>query len=243
MRSKKIKFIGGLLFISLIIGVILFNYKQNINHASLALTPQSGTQNLAGEWFNHLDILDKNDPCSKKVLNQIEYLNNEKLYNQFTFDKYKIDTQLTKEPADLNINSNKTASLFRGSIQSELTKNGINFAGHYTIVSVGMTGWGEGYWIIDRINGQAYNFPYLATFIDFNKNSNLIVMNAKEAILNKIKKGYDDFHYLCDAVELGGIYYNEIRPFYFLWQNNQLILLGQEDIKPPINTFWEDYFN
>ena len=177
--------------------------------------------------------------CADAILAQNQYLENEKLSDKFTFEVYPINASFTAKPADLDINSSKYAREFRTKIRQGLETEGINFAGHYSIVSVGMTGWGENHYIVDRINGKAYTFPYYAGFIDFRKNSNLVVINPKQTLLNEIV-GIENNNDRCSPAYTGriSIYFTDLRPFYFLWENNKLKLLGPNDIKLPINDFW-----
>lgn len=201
---------------------------------------QSSMPELGG-WMNQLDKLNKKDECSLAILNQIDYLNKEKFFEEFTFDRYKITDGLKTIPANLDINSDRSAKEFRTMIRSELTEKGVNFAGHYSIVSVGMTGWGMNYWIVDRNNGKAYAFPYMPTFLDFKKDSNLIVMNSKDSIFSSMR-ATSDYRDNCGNTGTMYLSYTDARPFYFLWQNDKLILLAPKTIDPPVNQFWNGYF-
>jgi len=177
--------------------------------------------------------------CAQKLTTQREYLKNDTLATTETFEKYPVNNILQTTPTSLNTSSNKFANEFRTKILEELASKGVNFAGNYSLISVGMTGWGQNYFIIDRKNGHAYLFPYFAESLEFKKDSNLIVMNPKSAILDLTKK---------DEYNTGGCYFlnqqfsTELRSFYFLWENNQLILIGPKDITPPPNKFWTEYF-
>jgi len=195
-----------------------------------------------GEWVDQLDKLDRKDKCSLAILNQIDYLNKEKFFEEFTFDRYKITNVSKTIPANLDINSDRSAKEFRTMIHSELVEKGVNFAGHYSIVSVGLTGWGENYWIVDRNNGKAYPFPYIPTFLDFRKDSNLIIMDSKDAIFSSMRET-SDYRDNCTTTRTMYLYFPNVRPFYFLWQNDKLILLAPKTIDPPVNQFWSGYFN
>jgi len=195
-----------------------------------------------GKWMDQLDKLERKDECSLAILNQIDYLNKETFFEEFIFDNYKIIDELKTIPADLDINSDRSAKKFRTMIRSELNEKGVNFAGHYSIVSVGMTGWGENYWIVDRNNGKAYPFPYISTFLDFKKNSNLIIMDSKNSIFSSMRET-SDYRDNCTTIGTMYLYFPNIRPFYFLWQNDKLILLAPKTIDPPVNQFWKEWFN
>ena len=185
-------------------------------------------------------IVDKE--CANAVSVQDQYLENEKLSEKFTFEEYKIGNIFTTTPADLDINSNLFAREFRTMLRRGL-EEGVNFAGHYSIVSVGMTGWGDNYWIIDRSNGKAYTFPYIGYGLDFRKDSNLIILDSKSVITQAFEE-IKPYGGVCYPHGIGaqGIMYTDLRPFYFLWDNNNLKLLGPTEIKPPINKFWVEYF-
>ena len=184
---------------------------------------------------NDLDRIYGQGTCAKATLAQTRYLQDEHLSDEFTFDKYKAEPRLTTKPADLDIDSNKYARAFRTVLRSELKDQGPNFDGHYSLVSVDMTYNGSSYYIVDRANGKAYIFPYSAIYsLDFKKDSNLIVMSSKKNILNDIQS---DSYNSCfpSSYDAERLYNTDARPFYFLWSNNQLTLLGPKNIVPPIN--------
>lgn len=240
----------------ILIGANIFIFRQNrssddMTNANLiqqvvTTTPTPSTTPFLGNWLDDLDHkiwnAEYESRCLKGVQAQLKYLDGETLYNEFTFEKYKTADFITGEPKDLDINSNKFAKEFRTMIRLRMEESGVNFAGHYSIVSVGLTGSGENYYIVDRSNGKAYTFPYRPANLEFNNNSNLILMNPKHRILELIKnaKSSDDY---CDPRPDWD--YSDIgaRPFYLLWQDNKLQLLGPTNIKPPINKFWGWYFN
>lgn len=180
-------------------------------------------------------ILDKK--CADAVATQDKYLENEKLSDTFTFEKYAISNVLTTTLANLDINSNPTARMFRTMIREDLEREGVNFAGHYTIAGVGLTGWGGNYWIVDRKNGKAFTFPYMPYLLDYRKDSNLLIMNSKPIIKEALAEAYQ-YNGPCSDIGGQGILYSDLRPFYFLWENNQLKLLGPTHIKPDINEYW-----
>jgi len=199
-------------------------------------------------WNNNPTLLitetyGKYPVCADAILAQSQYLEKEKLSEDFSFEKYVVSNTIITQPADLDINSSQSARDFRTMIRNGL-KEGVNFAGHYSIVGVGMTGWGYNYWIVDRLNGKAYTFPYIQYELDFRKDSDLIIMNSKP-IIKKALIEAESFGDICSPYGIGaqGILYTDLRPFYFLWEDNKLKLLGPTDIKPPINKFWEEYFD
>ncbi len=188
------------------------------------------------------DYINKNKECFDAYKKQKEYLDKETFSKEFTFDKYK---SIYSEPEilkGLDLNFSKTAREFRTSIGYQLG-NEVDFDGKFTIVGVGMTGWDGPVWIVDRINGKAYEFPYQHYYfsLDYRKDSNLIIINSKD----KIKEMHDtqECFYLNlskEDKEILGAY--DLVPHYLLWENNQFRYLGPKEYTPAINYFLEDYF-
>jgi hypothetical protein len=73
------------------------------------------------------------------------------------FKQYPADVYAGK-PAQLNLRSNPMARMYRTSIREQLQEQGINFAGHYTIVVMGCGTGCSITAIVDARNGVAY-FP------------------------------------------------------------------------------------
>lgn len=193
-----------------------------------------------GLWMKDFEITHPDDECANKVATQITYLKNEKLSDVYTFDKYKITDIQTTNLADLNVYSSKYTNYFRGSIRRNMEPEGVNFAGHYSLVNVGMTGWGNNYFIIDRKTGNAYIFPYKPYSLEFKPDSNLLIMDSKESIWAGLEETSDFSPDSCIRIYnwLGAPIFYDLRPIYFLWQNNKLIQLDPKDIKPTKNIFW-----
>jgi hypothetical protein len=176
------------------------------------------------------------EECAKELAAQRNYLDREVYSSQYTFDKYPSPNEILLTPLKADPNSSVHARLFRTKLNEQLGNTPVNFDGRFSIVAVGMTGWGQNYWIIDRKTGHAYEFPYHAMSLDFKKESNLIIMNSKENIRKLLNEN----------PEAGCYYYNQekvtdFRPFYFKWESSNLLLLAPTDIKPTVNTFWIDY--
>lgn len=225
------------LLIIIVIAILFFVFKSSDTTKENMRSSVSET----GGRINRLGKLDKE--CSLALLNQIKYLNKEKFFKEFTFNRYKTTDELKTIPADLDVNSSKSARMFRTSIRQELKDKGVDFAGHYTIVSVGLTGWQEIYWIVDRSSGKAYEFPYAPYALDFRHNSNLLIMDSKDIILNRLntmKVGYISPCINIDRYDIPPSEITDLRPFYFLWQNDELTLLAPKTIDPPVNRFWSN---
>lgn len=176
------------------------------------------------------------EQCAKELAAQKDYLNREAYSSQYTFANYPSFNEMLFAPVNADPNSSVYTRLFRTKLNEQLANTPVNFDGRYSIVAVGMTGWGQNYWIVDRKTGHAYEFPYHAMSLDFKKESNLIIMNSKENIRKLLHEN----------PEAGCYYYNQekvtdFRPFYFKWENSKLVLLVPTDIKPTVNMFWVDY--
>lgn len=175
------------------------------------------------------------EECIQKVKAQKDSLENDILAATETFEKYPITNILQKNLIDLNVKSNKFANEFRTKIRESIKKEGVNFAGSYSLVYISMTGWGRHYFIVERTTGEAYIFPYHAEHLEFKENSNLIIMNPQSTIEDII-----------NFYDTPGCYFLhqhpvvDIRTFYFLWKNNELSLIGQKEIDPPKSEFWKE---
>ena len=73
------------------------------------------------------------------------------------FEDYSADVYAGK-PGPLNLRSHPMARMYRTSIREQLQKQGINFAGHYTIAVMGCGAGCSITAIVDARNGNAY-FP------------------------------------------------------------------------------------
>ena len=94
-----------------------------------------------------------NITCFDSALEQLRAYNTDPLAD-ITFDKYKVPVY-TGSLVMLNLKtSSKQIVNFKTEINEQLASTGINFAGKYTLVSVGMTGWGLNYFLIDRTTGK-----------------------------------------------------------------------------------------
>ena len=173
--------------------------------------------------------------CARKVAALKAALASDRLSETETFNRHRVKQTLRGTPADVDLESNRFAQLFRTRLRQELAQHGVNFAGVYSLVSVGMTGWGDNWYIVDRRDGKVTLFPYHASFLDFRKDSNLIVMNSKEEI-EKAMRAQDVDCYFLNQEE-----FTSLRSFYFLWEEGQLRLIGPPQPQPPANRFWSEY--
>lgn len=114
-----------------------------------------------------------------------------KLPYKFSTFKVKVYTGRLAQP---DFKTNPAAQLFRTQIKSQCKTDGINFAGHFTIVHWGCGSSCEDIAIIDRINGKIFysdliKAPY-DSFYSFKcrPDSKMIIMN--EWLLSNVYKGY-----------------------------------------------------
>jgi len=226
-KAKKIMLAGAIT--AIVIGVLV---ALGVFDTS---TKDADIQQVRGDSKTYALI----DACQAKLAEQSEYLTKEDFSKRITFDQFSIRENFTKKPADLDFLSVPSASAFRAKIGEELKRVGVNFAGHYSIVSVSVTDWGDNYWIVDRNNGKAYEFPYKATYLEFKKDSNLIIMDSKKSI----EKGMETMDSALDVCAyIGPVRHYDLRPFYFTWKESGTVQLEPQKLTPPANTFWLEYF-
>jgi hypothetical protein len=190
-------------------------------------------------WLVHPERLDSTDACARDLRRQLTDLRADTSSTMFTFDGYPVPSTRATRPAPLDPSSLTSARTFRTKLREALDTAGINFAGHFAIVEVGMTGWGPNYWIVDRRTGRAFEFPYKATYLAFTDSSRLVIMDSKDAIVRALRQ-MGDYHEACSNI--GARRHTDLRPFYFRWQDGRIEQLAPAGITPPRNTFWKDYF-
>jgi hypothetical protein len=194
------------------------------------------------EWLRQHNELDTTDSCIRKVISLVHYLDTETLSRIYTFERYPVSDTITGTPAPLDIKSSRSAREFRTNIRLELEAHGVNFAGKYSLVGVGMTGWGENRWIVDRTNGKAYEFPYWAERIEFRKNSNLVILHPKKIFLDFLQSTGDPGEACYYPQPTHAVLFADLRPAYLLWRNNKLTVLAPETPPLVVNEFWKGYF-
>lgn len=136
-----------------------------------------------------------------------------------TSAQYPVSEMYTGKVAKLDLSSSFIATRFKGVIENAM-KDGVNFAGHYIIATVGMTGVGNMLIVVDATNGKAYPFPYVSqTGFSFTKDSALLTIDSIE----NLKKVAPD----CISDEANA------RPYYFVWKDNKFTLIGPTDSPTP----------
>lgn len=172
--------------------------------------------------------------CGEAYRLQSEAYVTDKLADTETFEKYKASVY-TGKLANINLKtSSEEARSFRTWINANISAEGINFAGHYSIVYVGMTGWGMNYFLVDRINGKGVPVPFQIRYLKTLPDSSLLIINPKNLI-------YSDTEFECGEESTGnnGEYYSDLRPYYYNWDGAKFVPLGNE---ANINPFWKEYF-
>jgi hypothetical protein len=191
-----------------------------------------------GSWMASIDTAHTTDSCSVAVKAQLADLDRDTLSDRLAFSQFP--AVVTPQPvAVFDPASSRSAREFRTKLREALETTPVNFAGHYSIVGVGMTGWGTNYWIVDRLNGRAVEFPYDAVYLEYSPASTLLVMDSKERIIQAMS-AMSDVEENC--AHMGSRRHAELRPFYFTFANGRLQQIAARDTGPPLNRFWTEYF-
>jgi len=171
--------------------------------------------------------------CAQEIINQNKAYSDDNFLLTETFDKYKVEVYSGKL-AMLNTRISSTgANNFKTRINEELVKTDINFGGKYSLVSVGMTGWGENYFLIDRITGKGVIVPFRINFRDIQNNSSLLMVN------HRIDE-FDDYGSDGDCASTGtyGEFLPDLRPYYYVWDGKTFNPIGNP---APVNKFWKEW--
>jgi hypothetical protein len=139
-----------------------------------------------------------------------------------TFEEHHVADFYSGRIASVDETSGAVAKRFYTHHKNALEKNGVNFAGRYSISSWGFTGIGDMFAVIDAETGHVYPFPYVVDWdFDFRKDSNLLVINPIGSMPN-FGEGSD---YDCETEK-----YKNIRTYYFLFNEGKFIQLGTPDL-------------
>lgn len=118
------------------------------------------------------------------------------------FKDYPVYNTYKGKPVRVNLNSHPKAREYRDQLEYKVNYSGTNFAGHYTVVSIGCGSSCQFILIVDTKTGNVYD-PGVGTFYG-NKstiNSNLLILNPD--LPPDIREMYGDTE-------------------YYLWENNKL---------------------
>ena len=118
------------------------------------------------------------------------------------FQQFSVSRIYRGTPAAVNLNSNPDARRFRTALRDG-AKKGPNFAGHYTVVSLGCGTACQSLAIVDAKTGAVYMTGVTADVgAKFQINSQLLVVNPPENITRADPPS--------------------VTPRYYVWQNNRL---------------------
>jgi hypothetical protein len=73
--------------------------------------------------------------------------------------------------------------------------------------------------------------------MDFKKDSNLIIMNSKKSIENYMNNVPNPSE-RCVNTGAIGVYYTDLRPSYFKWEDNELKIIGSRNSALLEDKFW-----
>ena len=176
-----------------------------------------------------------NITCIDSALEQLRAYQDDPLAGT-TFNSYTVPVY-TGPLAMLNLKtSSKQVTNFKTAINNQLSSTGINFAGKYTLLSIGMTGWGLNYFLINRSTGKGIVVPYLIETVDTQKDSTLLKINPKS---KEMEQTNDPENQFCGPTasnaQSADEYSFQARPFYYIWDGTEFKSLGNS---APVNTFW-----
>ena len=152
-----------------------------------------------------------------------------------TFKDYPVTTRYTGPVATLNEESHAVAKRFYSYHVAALEK-GVTFAGKYTISDWAYTGVGQMFAVIDVETGDVFPFPYVVDWeFDFKPDSNLIVVNPKDSV-----PAFDKLDGTAD-VSCDVKWFDDMKTYYFVFENNEFKLLGPDDTSGLATSSWLSY--
>lgn len=135
------------------------------------------------------------------------------------FEGFPVRINKTGHLAPVNVRSHRFANRFRTVLRAAIKRQRINFAGKYTVTTIGSGN--ICYWavIVDRLNGRAYVAPFNYRYGYMVKpDSRLFVIDSKGVV----------------AREFGNSDAAESFPAYFLWKENRLVQIGPRNYRPQL---------
>ena len=141
------------------------------------------------------------------------------------FEKYPVADVYRGQPAEVDFDSYPGSETFRTAILSGVSE-GVNFAGHYTVVTWGCGTSCQNSAIVDVETGNIVVYGIVSTYgVLFQPDSRLLVVNPKinvpEALLGDMKE-YPGEHFPLGSVPSVSNYY--------LLENNELTFAGRYGI-------------
>ena len=149
-----------------------------------------------------------------------------------TFEDYPATSTYVGPIASVDQDSHAVAKRFYSYHVAALEK-GVAFAGKYAISDWAYTGIGQMFAVIDVETGKIYPFPYVVDWeFDFRSDSNLIIINPKDSVPEFDKLG-PDADVSCDAR-----WFDDMKTYYFVFEDGQFRLLGPEDTSGLTTSEW-----
>lgn len=146
-----------------------------------------------------------------------------KEYGQF--QDFPATTTYTGPIATLDEDSHPVAKRFYSYHKAALDSGEVDFGGKYAISDWALTGWGQMFAVVDLEIGKVFPFPYaFHESFDYRPDSNLIVINPKH-LMPKFDTFGPNSDVFCDTWV-----YEDIKSYYFVFENEQFKLLGPADI-------------
>ncbi len=102
---------------------------------------------------------------------------------KFKFEDYPVEEIYAGKLAPVDLYSHPDAMEYRTRLKEDTATNGVNFAGHYSIVEIGCGTECEIIFIVDAIDGKIYKPKFIAEWgVNFKKDSYLLVENPPETV-------------------------------------------------------------
>src|SRR5436189_3283148 len=100
-----------------------------------------------------------------------------------TFSQYQIKKSdvFKGKPRPIDLSSHKNAKTYRTKLR-EATKAGPNFAGHYTVVSIGCGTECQDNWVVNAKTGKIIDCFPSTIGVEYDLNSTLLVIDQPEGI-------------------------------------------------------------
>lgn len=133
------------------------------------------------------------------------------------FEDHRVRIKPIKTPASINVDQDRFVHRFRTVLNRKAKSEGINFAGKYTVLTIGSGSVCHWMVIVDRINGKPYVAPFNYRYgFSVRHDSRLLVMDSKDII----------------ARENGSPEAGEADPAYFVWNGRRLVQIGPRRNRP-----------
>lgn len=181
----------------------------------------------------NIDVPETEESLSNCQLYYRDVFSNATVYG--TFEDYPVTTRYTGPVATLNEESHAVAKRFY-SYHVEALEEGVTFAGKYSISDWAYTGVGQMFAVIDVETGDVHPFPYVVDWeFDFKPDSNLIVINPKDSV-----PAFDKLDGTAD-VSCDVKWFDDMKTYYFVFENNEFKLLGPDDTSGLATSSWLSY--